>query len=110
MDTSVNAGNQVVTVGADIVFDADPKVCSCFFFFSSRRRHTSLQGDWSSDVCSSDLRGLLDEAGWKLNSQTGIRELGGKPLSLTIVMLHHKEIGEYLVAQFRQIGVDLKVA
>src|SRR5256885_3892444 len=26
-----------------------------FFFFSSRRRHTILQGDWSSDVCSSDL-------------------------------------------------------
>src|SRR5688500_20103169 len=28
---------------------------SPFFFFSSRRRHTRLQGDWSSDVCSSDL-------------------------------------------------------
>src|SRR5256885_8484970 len=27
------------------------------FFFSSRRRHTRLQGDWSSDVCSSDLKG-----------------------------------------------------
>src|SRR6266566_9552749 len=27
----------------------------CSFFFSSRRRHTRLQGDWSSDVCSSDL-------------------------------------------------------
>src|SRR5688500_20044093 len=25
------------------------------FFFASRRRHTRLQGDWSSDVCSSDL-------------------------------------------------------
>src|ERR1039457_1182954 len=25
------------------------------FFFSSRRRHTRLQGDWSADVCSSDL-------------------------------------------------------
>src|SRR2546426_2106735 len=37
-----------------------------FFFFSSRRRHTRLQGDWSSDVCSSDLDimptlGLLGE-------------------------------------------------
>src|SRR5256885_13200078 len=36
------------------------------FFFSSRRRHTRLQGDWSSDVCSSDLLrslvGLLPEA------------------------------------------------
>src|SRR6266581_6785074 len=26
-----------------------------FFFFSSRRRHTRWTGDWSSDVCSSDL-------------------------------------------------------
>src|SRR5205807_4825938 len=28
-------------------------------FFSSRRRHTRLQGDWSSDVCSSDLYAVL---------------------------------------------------
>src|SRR3712207_8017185 len=28
---------------------------SCFFFFSSRRRHTRYWRDWSSDVCSSDL-------------------------------------------------------
>src|SRR5437879_11334703 len=34
-----------VTSG-DIVFS---------FFFSSRRRHTRYIGDWSSDVCSSDL-------------------------------------------------------
>src|SRR5216684_7684460 len=30
---------------------------SVFFFFSSRRRHTSCSRDWSSDVCSSDLAG-----------------------------------------------------
>src|SRR5205807_4524241 len=29
-----------------------PRPC---FFFSGRRRYTILQGDWSSDVCSSDL-------------------------------------------------------
>src|SRR5699024_11432417 len=28
--------------------------CLCFFFFSSRRRHTRSKRDWSSDVCSSD--------------------------------------------------------
>src|SRR5450631_2223994 len=36
-----------------------------FCFFSSRRRHTSLTCDWSSDVCSSDLEsvaGHLDTA------------------------------------------------
>src|SRR3989475_657176 len=30
-----------------------------FFFFSSRRRHTRFDCDWSSDVCSSDLPELL---------------------------------------------------
>src|SRR5439155_16788836 len=35
--------------------------CACLllcFFFSSRRRHTRWPRDWSSDVCSSDLRRL----------------------------------------------------
>src|SRR2546427_865708 len=31
-------------------------VQTCAFFFSSRRRHTRFDCDWSSDVCSSDLR------------------------------------------------------
>src|SRR5947199_1129969 len=31
-------------------------VSDVLFFFSSRRRHTSCLSDWSSDVCSSDLR------------------------------------------------------
>src|SRR5437879_7698229 len=40
--------------------------CCCFFFFSSRRRHTRYIGDWSSDVCSSDLweRPFLGVAMW----------------------------------------------
>src|SRR2546430_26327 len=38
-----------------------PSVCgwSRVFFFSSRRRHTRFDCDWSSDVCSSDLLGFL---------------------------------------------------
>src|SRR5690606_41195172 len=31
------------------------RVWECWFFFSSRRRHTRFSRDWSSDVCSSDL-------------------------------------------------------
>src|SRR5256886_6558699 len=31
-----------------------------FFFFSSRRRHTRFDCDWSSDVCSSDLMATLE--------------------------------------------------
>src|SRR5256885_11717415 len=49
--------SQVVIGGARSAAGAQHKVavvCSCFFF-SSRRRHTRLQGDWSSDVCSYDL-------------------------------------------------------
>src|SRR5690348_18467639 len=33
----------------------------CYFFFSSRRRHTIWTGDWSSDVCSSDLFALVSD-------------------------------------------------
>src|SRR5205085_9083894 len=35
----------------------------CLFFFSSRRRHTRFDCDWSSDVCSSDLRILRTRRG-----------------------------------------------
>src|SRR6478735_6835576 len=38
-----------------MTFFIDRRLLSVFFFSSSRRRHTRLQGDWSSDVCSSDL-------------------------------------------------------
>src|ERR1022692_5322718 len=36
------------------------------FFFSSRRRHTRLQGDWCSDVCSSDLLYTRPLTLWRL--------------------------------------------
>src|ERR1039457_7665977 len=36
-----------------------PMKCRLSLFCSSRRRHTILQGDWSSDVCSSDLEDLI---------------------------------------------------
>src|SRR5688572_6979034 len=53
----------------------------CIFFFSSRRRHTRFDCDWSSDVCSSDLvgeltkLGLMKEAGLKVfNEREAKRE------------------------------------
>src|SRR2546430_17690669 len=36
--------------------------CDSIFVFSSRRRHTRFDCDWSSDVCSSDLRPALPAA------------------------------------------------
>src|SRR3712207_7704477 len=60
----------------------------CFFFFSSRRRHTRYWRDWSSDVCSSDLarqprrqRGLELEAERRVGldhpPEAGAQRLGG---------------------------------
>src|SRR5437870_11569424 len=43
MDTSVNAANQVVSVGAVIALDADPKYFPCFFRFQSSSLLTTLQ-------------------------------------------------------------------
>src|SRR5256885_7217125 len=46
------------------------------FFFSSRRRHTRLQGDWSSDVCSSDLIdagiGIIAGPGIRMVARPGV--------------------------------------
>src|SRR5438270_10944376 len=44
-----------------------------FFFFSSRRRHTRFDCDWSSDVCSSDLHHFAVNV-----LSQGQRELAGK--------------------------------
>src|SRR5215211_3101817 len=64
----------------------------CFFFFSSRRRHTRSLCDWSSDVCSSDLTSVLrpgriltwralTNSSWKPRSSstyhTGFQQLAG---------------------------------
>src|SRR6266498_3234817 len=52
-----------------------------FFFFSSRRRHTRCGRDWSSDVCSSDLRrafGVVAEPGqefwWDSFLESAVRD------------------------------------
>src|SRR5690606_40040411 len=55
-----------------------------FFFFSSRRRHTRFSRDWSSDVCSSDLR-IADHM-----QDPGIRQ---RPADMS----HVKEVGRHLV-------------
>src|SRR5256885_6736004 len=49
------------------------------FFFSSRRRHTRLQGDWSSDVCSSDLHVSVPKQSQQGKQQVSHRELSYSP-------------------------------
>src|SRR5256886_4030154 len=66
-----------------------------FFFFSSRRRHTRFDCDWSSDVCSSDLLKLADyvvtEAGFgaDLGAEKFVdikcRKAGFRPAAAVIV-------------------------
>src|SRR5437763_14965958 len=50
-----------------------------FFFFSSRRRHTRYIGDWSSDVCSSDLGFSKTYAmtGWRMGYGVMRQDLAG---------------------------------
>src|SRR2546427_7748928 len=49
-----------------------------FFFFSSRRRHTRFDCDWSSDVCSSDLNHRLAVLGCLYRFHYGREIPGGK--------------------------------
>src|SRR2546430_2754266 len=68
----------------------------CVFFFSSRRRHTRFDCDWSSDVCSSDL-----EIGFTIVSMT---------LSLAAVFIPVLFMGGVLGRLFREFSVTICVA
>src|SRR5690625_7137850 len=54
MDTSVNAANRIVSVGADIAFDADPKFFACVVRFEYSPVRTTLPT--TSEVYPSDGR------------------------------------------------------
>src|SRR5256885_6785609 len=89
-----------------------------FFFFSSRRRHTRLQGDWSSDVCSSDLRELKSkEADESLSDWTRPLPDGSCPPELKTLLLeavngpHHPMPEEYfdkLRSEERRVGKECR--
>src|SRR5689334_24246370 len=51
--------------GAPIDLNAEVYAWSFGFFFSSRRRHTRWNCDWSSDVCSSDLVDAAGHGDWQ---------------------------------------------
>src|SRR2546430_8596219 len=51
-----------------------------FFFFSSRRRHTRFDCDWSSDVCSSDLVSIVSED-WRWRMFPNKGDYAGVPLN-----------------------------
>src|SRR5262249_58688559 len=58
--------------------------CGVVFFFSSRRRHTRLVSDWSSDVCSSDLAVGGELELFQTASPRNRLEVFGKPRLLAV--------------------------
>src|SRR6266487_5363084 len=52
------------------------------FFFSSRRRHTRWTGDWSSDVCSSNL---VEPAAINLGIAVDVERRGGRSLMVPCI-------------------------
>src|SRR5256885_270261 len=90
----------------DVRTNWDEFIYIVFFFFSSRRRHTRLQGDWSSDVCSSDL---VVRA---LNSLPGVSCLPGSgtfyafaDVSRAIGALRCRDDGEFTELLLNEAGV-----
>src|SRR5437762_10325309 len=65
-----------------------------FFFFSSRRRHTRYIGDWSSDVCSSDLLVFASHVERPAAQPFGARKVDPRPLEPA----HRARCGEPVLA------------
>src|SRR5256886_14447925 len=63
------------------------------FFFSSRRRHTRFDCDWSSDVCSSDLRigaiPLVAVGGLTLERLPGVFAAGADVAAVVTDIVRH---------------------
>src|SRR5438874_7271686 len=72
-----------------------------FFFFSSRRRHTRSLRDWSSDVCSSDLRDYLAPAGSLPQEPTMLPERRGHALEPAQVWEKPAEIETSVYGAYR---------
>src|ERR1017187_2378405 len=65
-----------------------------FFFFSSRRRHTRYIGDWSSDVCSSDLVCTIQTFPFALEAVRKLAATQGKRFAVIPDEAHSSQTGE----------------
>src|SRR5207248_8979345 len=83
------------------------------FFFSSRRRHTRSYGDWSSDVCSSDLISKQRHAkhstassrsGYKRNCSTHTSDI--EPA--TAAVLNYKPVYSANRSEERRVGKECR--
>src|SRR5439155_19031968 len=92
------------------------------FFFSSRRRHTRWPRDWSSDVCSSDLAGILRRVSNEALSTifqvrsasktlassviTGMRTRSAAPMAKTIAWLPKPAQSTRTRSEERRVGKE----
>src|SRR5690606_40148418 len=75
-----------------------------FFFFSSRRRHTRFSRDWSSDVCSSDLKAIADR------SATTVFYMGGRTAgAISATLIEHGMSADTPVAVGADIGRSTEI-
>src|SRR5262249_59215539 len=95
-------------------------VCVLCFFFSSRRRHTRLVSDWSSDVCSSDLYRVTAAGGGLGGPVTSVVTVGNLNVRLNfttadaltqkdnawVTLLYHDVLGRR--SEERRVGKECR--
>src|SRR5699024_11362630 len=87
--STVDHACMISVIAGSVLWSISNNPIFFFFFFSSRRRHTRSKRDWSSDVCSSDLKNTIEEA-------------------LEIVDLHNetkKLVGKYSLGMKQRLGI-----
>src|SRR2546430_17630647 len=83
-----------------------------FFFFSSRRRHTRFDCDWSSDVCSSDLN-KIDRPGarpdWVVNATFDMMDkLGASEHQLDFPVVYASALLGTATLDLSKPGTDMR--
>src|SRR5207245_6138847 len=81
----------------------------CIFFISSRRRHTRCYRDWSSDVCSSDLRSNSPWGEFDLRDGKAVfkPQTAGKPEALSFYLIGFEEPAQ-VRSEERRVGKECK--
>src|SRR5437762_12349585 len=81
------------------------------FFFSSRRRHTRYIGDWSSDVCSSDLTAASNTPSnysvfLNLTVVRGINDFDRRPFPMTYLGANASSNNTKTRSEERRVGKE----
>src|SRR2546430_10078053 len=105
--SSWRLGNSHPSVYGACVAEKEPRsIVHRLLFFSSRRRHTRFDCDWSSDVCSSDLK--VDDAaifeGHEESTDTAADRRAGRMLvalmALSLVVGYFTSFGSMLYSEY----------